>query len=304
MNLETNFPNLSYEDVKKYIDQHQQEHLQLEFKTINNSSMNSSDDKRNLAKALSGFANSTGGVLIWGVETDKRQDGIDAANGAKEIEPLDLFISRLNQLTGEAVNPMVEGVLHRALNNPDQNNIGFAVTLVPASDSGPHMAKLGENRYYKRSGDSFYQMEHFDIEDMFGRRKKPKLELFTEIIGKGRNTMIVIGITNIGRGTAKGPYIAFSKPKPFELSNFGLSHGGNGLPIIYTKNRILPYHFGGSSVYVIHPGTTLQVAALHINLPNTKPISIPDTIIILYEITAEDCMIVKSEFTVDLRQTS
>ena len=30
------------------------------------------------------------------------------------------------------------------------------------------MAKLGEDRYYKRSGDSFRKMEHFDLEDMFG----------------------------------------------------------------------------------------------------------------------------------------
>lgn len=29
------------------------------------------------------------------------------------------------------------------------------------------MAKLEEDRYYKRSGDSFYRMEHFDLEDMF-----------------------------------------------------------------------------------------------------------------------------------------
>jgi hypothetical protein len=39
------------------------------------------------------------------------------------------------------------------------------------------MAKLGEDRYYKRSGDSFYRMEHFDLEDMFGRRQKPNLHL-------------------------------------------------------------------------------------------------------------------------------
>ena len=42
------------------------------------------------------------------------------------------------------------------------------------------MAKLGENRYYKRSGDSFYQMEHFDLEDMFGRRRKPKLKMSSD----------------------------------------------------------------------------------------------------------------------------
>ena len=31
------------------------------------------------------------------------------------------------------------------------------------------MAKLGENRYYQRSGDQFRMMEHFQVADMFGR---------------------------------------------------------------------------------------------------------------------------------------
>jgi hypothetical protein len=39
------------------------------------------------------------------------------------------------------------------------------------------MAKFGQDRYYKRSGDTFRRMEHFDLEDMFGRRPRPKLEL-------------------------------------------------------------------------------------------------------------------------------
>lgn len=42
------------------------------------------------------------------------------------------------------------------------------------------MALLGEQRYSKRSGDSFYQMEHFDLEDMFGRRQRPALQMFLE----------------------------------------------------------------------------------------------------------------------------
>lgn len=34
--------------------------------------------------------------------------------------------------------------------------------------------------YYKRSEDGCYRLEHFDLEDMFGRRQRPLLELFVE----------------------------------------------------------------------------------------------------------------------------
>jgi len=93
------------------------------------------------------------------------------------------FLSTLNSLTGGAVNPDVPGVQHRIIESaPDA---GFALTLVPASDRGPHMAKCGEDRYYKRSGSHFIKMEHFDIEDMFGRRAKPNLEVCHRIVQFG-----------------------------------------------------------------------------------------------------------------------
>ena len=113
----------------------------------------------------------------------------------------------LQSLTGEATNPTVDGVVHRLVMNDTDNNLaGFIVTLVPESDRGPHMAKQGADRYYKRSGDSFYKMEHFDIEDMFGKRQKPRLEVHTERIpvpGDDSQEELRFGIRNVGRTVAK-----------------------------------------------------------------------------------------------------
>ena len=117
----------------------------LDFKTINRSDLTHSDDKKNLAKALSGFSNSSGGLIVWGVIARKNAANVDCASGTQEIDHLPLFVSRLNELTGEAVSPLVENVQHKP--RPTNGNRGFAVTLVPESDSGPHMDKLGEDRY-------------------------------------------------------------------------------------------------------------------------------------------------------------
>lgn len=83
----------------------------------------------------------------------------------KEIGPFELLLSRLNQLTGDAVDPTDPGVRHRIIHRTRKGD-GFAISMIPENDSGPHMAKLGEDRYYKRSGGSFYKMEHYDIADM------------------------------------------------------------------------------------------------------------------------------------------
>ena len=104
------------------------------------------------------------------------------------------------------MSPIVEGIRHKSLET--NSGKGFAATLVPESVSGRHMAKLGEDRCYKRSGDSFYVMEHFDLEDMFGRRQKPKLRFYAlPITGEGADEGLEFRIQNVGRGIAK--YVGF-----------------------------------------------------------------------------------------------
>jgi hypothetical protein len=179
MTLAETFDQLNWKAIESYIKLGQEENLHLDFKTVKNADMTAPDDRRNLARGISGFANSNGGIIVWGVDARKNADGVDCANGIAEISKPALMVSRLNTLTGDATSPIVDGIRHRAITNPE-TNAGVVVTLVPETDSGPYMAKLGEQRYFKRSGDSFYQMEHFDLEDMFGRRQKPRLEIVLE----------------------------------------------------------------------------------------------------------------------------
>lgn len=162
------------------------------------------------------------------------------------------------------------------------------------------MAKLGEDRYYKRSGASFYRMEHFDLEDMFGRRKKPSLNLNVRLAGKGPNTTIVLGIENKGRGTAKAPYLAFNVTRPFSPSLFGLDgNTNNGLPKLHFGQH-LKYRYGASSDFVIHPGTIHEVTAVDLGL-NPRPENLPTgDITIEYEIAAEDMQIVRSSMSIKI----
>lgn len=160
--------------IDRFIIEHQEENLHLDFK-LAQASMDSRDDRKTLAKALSGFANGDGGVIVWGVDASPNEDGIDCAHTKRPILPLSQFISKLNEYTGQAVNPLVGGIVHRRIDAGKDS--GFAATLVPASDAGPHMAKLGEDRYYKRSGSRFAKMEHYEVADMFGRRARPLLHV-------------------------------------------------------------------------------------------------------------------------------
>jgi hypothetical protein len=290
------FNALTLTEINNFVSSQQEENLFLDFKVVNGANLSHADDKKNLAKALSGFANSSGGLIVWGVDARKNTQGIDCAVGIQEIAPLPLFISRLNELTGRAVNPIVEGVQHKPITTTGDG--GFAITLVPESESIPHMAKLGEDRYYKRSGDSFYKMEHFDLEDMFGRRKKPRLSLVARVTYP-RDT-IVIGIRNEGRGTAKAPYLSFTVPEPFSASPYGVDGNGNfGLPKLHHggSDSRTP-RFGANSNIVIHPNTTHDVTTLiYRGREERRP---SGEFVIQYEITAEDVQITRSSIVVNV----
>jgi len=71
MELEKYFRWINKKMVDRFIQEKQEEHLTLEFKTVKNAGLLDKNDKKNFAEALSGFSNSSGGVIVWGVETKK-----------------------------------------------------------------------------------------------------------------------------------------------------------------------------------------------------------------------------------------
>jgi hypothetical protein len=299
MSIRELYDQISIEHIREFIAEAQEENLNLDFKIVNRPDFTHSDDKKNFAKALSGFANSNGGLLIWGVDARKNAEGIDCASAIREIAPYQLFLSRLNEFTGMAVSPILDGVIHKPL--PLSEESGLVVTYIPESISGPHMAKMKEDRYYKRSGDSFYKMEHFDIEDMFGRRKKPKLFLVPTVKGKGRDLKVTLSIRNDGKGSAKAPYLAFDVNNPFIFNQYGLNGNGfHGMKRLMHAGAGLNITFGEDNTFVIHPGISHDVTSIWLGLGAENA---PDRDLeISYMLTAEDMQVVESVLVVPLEE--
>ncbi len=278
MNPQDQFDALDVARIRRFVEDGQEEHLHLELKELGSPGLDK-EDRKNLGKALSGFANSSGGLVVWGVVAKRLTR--DAPDVAVDLAPLadpKVTIARLNELTGEGVSPTVPGVRHRLLGEKDN---AFAATLVPASDLGPHMAKFGEDRYYKRSGDSFYRLEHFDLADMFGRRPKPALSLSiaTARAGGGRSAGLVewkgdaiLRISNDGRGSATAPYLSVNISGS-KISQVGLDGNGyEGLPRRRARGDYLHnVTFGGTSDHVIHPDTILDVGAIRLLVQSSGP---------------------------------
>ena len=300
MDMHEFFECIDEKKIKEFVSNKQEENLTLDFKTINRADLSHHDDKQNFAKAISGFGNSIGGIIVWGVEARKNDQGIDCACGFKEITPLSLFLSKLNEFTGQFVSRIVEGIEHKKIVTSDDK--GFVVTIVPESDAGPHMAKAGEDRYYKRSGDSFYKMEHFDIEDMFGRRKKPKLSLRTDIIQTGKDSGpsgtfyecgIVVNIENFGRGIAKYISLALKVNSPYTIGQYGLdSFGRFGINRLGPVGRWQVRFIGNTNIFV-HSEAFLEITIIKRKIP--EGCTQLEDLEIEYEIMAEDMKAVRDK---------
>jgi len=236
------------EDLQRMVNDRVREGLYLEFKQKQDSRNGQlgDRDKFHFSRALSGFANSDGGILIFGVET-RRKD--ESAKKLKLINEVDEFIKSLKKIMINAVQPFVDQVLIEKIEKQQSATRGFVKCLIPASDKTPHRAMLDKREYYKRSIEGFYRLEHFDLEDMFGRRQKPLLKAITEVEpGSEPNAdwKLSFIFRNEGRSIAKYYGFLCTFNDNIEFTGFDKIQDVSGL----NKKPAISYE---NNVGVIHP---------------------------------------------------
>lgn len=106
------------------------------------------------SKALSGFANTGGGVLVWGIDC-RNVGGIDAAQQLRLAKEPAKLLSRLKELLPEATNPPIRGVELEYLIENTSSGEGFVLCHIPESSHKPHRAEFAERNYFIRVGDRF-----------------------------------------------------------------------------------------------------------------------------------------------------
>ncbi len=130
-------------------------------------------DSNNFAKAISGFGNSEGGVIVWGIECSKDRDGADVASTKFALEDAAAFVSRLEGAVSRCTVPPHSGVRSVAISSKTGKN-GFAISFIPKSNSAPHQT-IPDLKYFMRAGSDFVPVPHAVLAGMFGRRPAPRL---------------------------------------------------------------------------------------------------------------------------------
>ncbi|CAG0936474.1 hypothetical protein TFLX_05349 [Thermoflexales bacterium] len=254
------------------------------------------DDKVNLAKAISGFANSGGGVLIWGVE--------DKTLNPKPITNVSEFMKAMLGLAAQLTDPIVQGIDGDCISSGTGLE-GFGFVYIPESSLPPHRVVLShkdiKNHYYVRTGESFVTASHAQLEDMFGRRPQPRLSLSKEIVfysmdGDYAKLLILLGIENLGRGTARSPFFSIKVEPPNKIFEFGIDGNGHfGLDKLIPAIQSNETSYGASASVVIHPETKRVATCVLTQIDmSINPLHTPD-VVINYKLAAEGARLIEAQ---------
>ena len=165
--------------IDDFIVNLQTEELFLDFKQAVSTGKNGpslhKDDRKNLAKGISGFGNSEGGVIVWGVECSRDCDIGDVAKAKVKVRNVHRFLSWLENAISGCTIPSHNRVRNHII-SVDKNGDGFVATYIPKSELAPLMTTMGNNIYI-RSGSNNVPAPYSVIAGMFGKRPQPNVEL-------------------------------------------------------------------------------------------------------------------------------
>ena len=188
-------------------------------------------DKKNLGKAIGGFANSRGGVIVWGIDC-RESTPPEERNLDPGLNDPDAFVTVATGLISRATIPAVAGIRMEVIRLSSSRSA--VVMLVPHREYGPVRTMIGESdKYFFRAGESFLPVPHDVLASMFGKVPPPVLEwkpLVPDDVawsGGCLTLKAVLTLYNAGNGMAFHPFLTVRPFLPGEKSTCRVTRKDN-----------------------------------------------------------------------------
>lgn len=165
-------------ELRRWIADGVEESLSLDYKGPASLS-DSEKEKKEITKDVTAMANSAGGVLIYGVREFPAKSG--QKHKPEKIEAVDSqrFTKEwLEQVINSRISPRILGLKIIPIRLVGDPTGVVYVVEIPQSEVG-HQAD--DKRYYRRFNFESVPMEDYEIRDLMGRMKHPRVELVLRI---------------------------------------------------------------------------------------------------------------------------
>lgn len=254
---------INEDDIKQIISNKFEESIDLDFKKAD--SLGNTDGKKaEISKDVSSFANSAGGIIIYGiVEENHIASSLSFVNG--------------NEYTKEWLEQVIQSRIQRKIENlkifpvriDDDIEKTIYVVKIPESPLAPHMAS--DKRFYKRYNFKSERMEEYEIRNLFNRKSKTKLSIHNiitistpEVENEGEHNEIIYNslgfqIENISRSIEKDyKLIIYINTRGYHLKYNELAHPKPNISLSDDENGIISF----PSISTIFPDEILTIGKI------------------------------------------
>jgi hypothetical protein len=164
-------------DLERLINDKIEESFNLEYKGVE-AIQNTDGKKKEIVKDVSSFANSAGGVIIYGI---KEFDEPDKRHLPEKITPVNrtqYTKEWLEQIINSNISPKIEGLKIYPVTLDNNNEVAYVIEI-PQSTTAHQNTK--DQRYYRRYNFEATPMLDYEIRDIMNRAKHPLIEIGFEI---------------------------------------------------------------------------------------------------------------------------
>ena len=239
------------ETIESFIKNELEESIHIEFKS-SGALAKTEGSKTDISKDVSSFANSDGGIIIYGIsEKNHKADSFSFIDG-NEFDK-----EWLEQVITSSIQRRIPGLRIFPIRKDRDLTKTIYVVQIPYSIDAPHMYTK-DKRFYKRSNFISCIMEEYEVRQCYGRKEHSILEISNYSISQGIAVGEAIefnctaGIQNIGKVIEKDYKLnVYLKNFPGKTSVYWTeNHKNRGLSYTSLDDR---FKISSSSLCPIYP---------------------------------------------------
>lgn len=219
-------------DIDDFINNHTEESINLDFKRGDAlrkgfDQKDAEKVKSDIAKDVSSFANSDGGIIVYGIEEKNHK-----ANKKHFVNGNEFTKENLEQIINSRIQRKIDGLIIDPIRYDEKIEQTIYVVKIPRSLNAPHLTS--EKKFYKRYNFEAVAMEEYEVRNLYLRQEKTELIISPlKIRGSSGNMQyrkfinynirIEFNIENIGQSIEKLYKLEVKVPKQiaYNSNRFG-----------------------------------------------------------------------------------